>query len=378
MRCITISATRSALACGVVVILFCAIAAAAENRVEHVVSFISQGKLAEARSALDPLLTRDPSVPRLRLADGILRAREGRISEAIAIFERLRSDRPDMFEPLNNLAVLYARQGRLQAARKALTEALERYPDATAYANLGDVYRSLAERAYARARDLGIGAISGSGAVGFLPGTSPVAAPVGEAPLDPASAPPSPSTNTNEGPLALVAPGSDDAIPTASAKPAAPSPSSQRCLHARRFKDRAAATRSAEWLQLHGAELLEIRHEQRRVVKNYRVYLPAGPNARQTAGTVEELRGRGLSDVAIIAKGPMAGRISVGLYKSADNAKSRVAQLKKLGYAAKSATNSKRLSEYAVRARTGGDRSAFDAAWKARFPGNPVRYIDCP
>ena len=372
------SGMRAGIACGLAVTLLCAVPVAADDPARHVVSLISQGKYAEARSALDPLLTGDPSVPRLRLADGILRAREGKTSEAIAVFERLRSDRPDMFEPLNNLAVLYARQGRLEAAREILTDALARHPDATAYANLGDVYRSLAERAYARARDLGIGAMSGPGTARISAGSPSLAAAVSEAPRRPAATPPSPSTKTSEGPLALVAPDSDDAIRVPSAKPAAPSTSSQRCLHAGRFEDRAAATRSVEWLKLHGAELLEVRHEQRRVVKNYRVYLPTDRNARQTSATAQELRGRGLRDVAIIAKGPMAGRISLGLYKSADNAKNRVAQLKKMGYPARSAENARMLSEYAVRARTGGDRPAFDTAWNARFPGNPVRYIDCP
>ena len=365
------------IAYGLAVTLLCAVAAAVDDPAERVVSLISQGKNAEARSALEPLLTRDPSAPRLRLADGILRAREGKTAEAIAIFERLRSDRPDMFEPLNNLAVLYARQGRLEAAREALTNALERHPDATAYANLGDVYRSLADRAYARARDLGNGANAGSGIAQVLLGSPPLAAPTSEPPLRPAAGPPSASTDTNDGPVALVAPDSEHAISVPEAKPAAPSPSSRGCLHAGRFKDRAAATQAAEWLQNHGAELLEVRHEQRRVVKNYRVYLPAGRNAQQTAATVKELHDRRLRDIAIITRGPMAGRISLGVYKSGENANRRVAQLKKLGYPAKSAANTRMLIEYAVRGRTGGDRSAFDTAWNARFPQNPIRYMEC-
>ncbi len=372
------SGARTAIVCGVAATLLYAVAAAADNPTERIVFLISQEKYAEARSALDPLLTRNPSAPRLRLADGILRAREGRTSEAITVFERLRRDRPDMFEPLNNLAVLYARQGRLEAAREALTDALERNPDATAYANLGDVYRFLAKRAYARARDLGTGTDSGSGTARILPGSPPSAAPVGEDPMRLSAARPSSSTKTNNGPLALVAPEPEDAMSVPSAKPATTSVSSRRCVYAGRFRDRATATQAAEWLQNHGAELLEIRHEQRRVVHNYRVYLPAGRNARQTAATVKELRGRGLRDVAIIAEGPMAKRISLGIYKSAKNARSRVVRLKKLGYPAKSAANSRSLSAYAVRARTGGDRSAFDTGWNARFPRNPIRYVDCP
>ena len=55
-----------------------------------------------------------------------------------------------MFEAHNNLAVLYARVGRLDDAREALVAALELRPDAVVYANLGDVYMKLAERAYQR------------------------------------------------------------------------------------------------------------------------------------------------------------------------------------------------------------------------------------
>ncbi|MCY4548259.1 MAG: tetratricopeptide repeat protein [Defluviicoccus sp.] len=369
--------TNAAIAAGLAVTFLCMVAAAADEPGERVVSLISQEKHAEARSALDPLLTRDPNAARLRLMDGTLRAREGKTAEAIAVFERLRNDRPDMFEPLNNLAVLYARQGRLEAAREALAEALERRPDAAAYANLGDVYSRLAERAYARARELGEAAVPGSVTAPPQPGSPPSAVPV-EAPSPRQAAAPRPgSTAKNDGPLALVARDPGEATGVPSGKPAVPSATSRRCLHAGRFKDRAAATRSAEWLQKHGAELLEIRHERRRVEKNYRVFLPARPNSRRTAATVKELRDRGLRDVAIIARGPMAGRISLGLYESTDNANRRVAQLKKLGYPARSAANSTMLDEYAVSARIGGDRYAFDTAWKARFPENPVRHMDC-
>ena len=70
-----------------------------------------------------------------------------------------------MFEAHNNLAVLYARQGRLDDAREALVAALELRSDAVVYANLGDVYMKLAERAYQRAhelRDQDVAALEGS------------------------------------------------------------------------------------------------------------------------------------------------------------------------------------------------------------------------
>ena len=129
-------------------------AALGDETFERALSLASEKRYAEAREVLDPLLAREPGHPRARLLHGILRARAGRVSEAIDIFEALRRDHPDMSEPYNNLAVLYAVDGRLDEARTTLLAALERRPDAVAYANLGDVYTKLARRAYRQAREL--------------------------------------------------------------------------------------------------------------------------------------------------------------------------------------------------------------------------------
>ena len=362
---------RELLAFAALAVLLPATGLSADEPIDGVLSLLSERRYSEARSELTPLLKRDPQAARLRLIDGILRAREGRTAEAIVIFEKLRHDRPDMFEPHNNLAVLYAGQGRLDAARGSLAAALERRPDAVAYANLGDLHMRLADRAYARARDLGggIGATAGVAGCGDQKGSP---CPAAQAP------PPPPAAIANERPLALVAPNGKAPIPIPSARPAAAFSSEPRCLHAGRFKDRAAATEAAEWLQARGAELHDIRHEERRVVKNYRVYLPAASDSAAAKAKLRELRGRGIRDVAIIANGTSANRISLGLYRSAKNAKRRVAQLKKLGYPAKSAANTGKITEYAVQARIGGTRSALEAAWSEKFAGNPVRYADCP
>ncbi|MCY4428938.1 MAG: tetratricopeptide repeat protein, partial [Rhodospirillales bacterium] len=155
LTCVTAWAGRALAACGISATLLFGAAAFADDVVERVLSLISQEQYAEAREVFEPLLEREPNAPRLRLLQGILEVHEGNPREAVAIFERLRSDYPDMFEPHNNLAVLHAREGRLDAARDALVAALQREHDAVAYANLGDVYMRLADRAYSRAREAG-------------------------------------------------------------------------------------------------------------------------------------------------------------------------------------------------------------------------------
>lgn len=85
-----------------------------------------------------------------------LRARalagKGQAEAAIAAFEKLAADFPLRPEPANNLAVLYAKQGDLDAARKWLEKALATQPAyAAAHRNLGDVYTALADLAYRKA-----------------------------------------------------------------------------------------------------------------------------------------------------------------------------------------------------------------------------------
>lgn len=356
--------------CGMLAAFLHAAAAPAAGPVEAVITLISEERHSEARSALNRLLEREPGAHRLRLIDGVLREREGKTAEAIAVFEGLRKDRPDMVEPYNNLAVLYARTGRLDAARDVAAAALEIRPDATTHANLGDIYMRLADRAYGRARQLAAGAPSPA-----LRGAERRPASETAPKSRDSTVPASPSLKAKAAESKPVPPARQAAVP--GPMRLVPSALGGQCLRAGRFKDSAAAAEAAAWLRLRGAEVIEIRDRRRRIVKNYRVYLPPAANAREAAAKVRELRGRGIRDVAVVASGARANAVSLGLYISADNARKRVAQLGKLGISAESGANTKTIREYGVSAKNPGDRSGFERAWQERFPEHPVRYVDC-
>ena len=132
----------------------------AENALDRALSLAAEERHSDARKVLEPLLERDPDNTRARLLHGVLRAREGQVSHAIEIFEKLKKDNPDLSEPYNNLAVLYAVEGRLDDARRILLESLEREPDAITYASLGEVYTKLARDANQRARELNAGILA--------------------------------------------------------------------------------------------------------------------------------------------------------------------------------------------------------------------------
>jgi tetratricopeptide (TPR) repeat protein len=79
----------------------------------------------------------------------------GRRSEAVTLLQQLAQDYPELPEPHNNLAALYAATGDYGKARAELEESLRLNPNyATAHENLGDVFVMLAGQSYARALKL--------------------------------------------------------------------------------------------------------------------------------------------------------------------------------------------------------------------------------
>jgi tetratricopeptide (TPR) repeat protein len=116
------------------------------------------GQLAQALAKADEYLATRPRDPQMRFLKGVLQSESGRKSEAIETFTALTQEYPELPEPYNNLAVLYAGQGEFDKARVALESAIRTNPTyATAYENLGDIHAQLASQAYARAQQLDTG-----------------------------------------------------------------------------------------------------------------------------------------------------------------------------------------------------------------------------
>ena len=113
------------------------------------------GKLAPALDKVDAFLKAQPRDPQGRFLKGLILTEQKRVPEAIQMFTGLTEDYPELPEPYNNLAVLYASQGNFDKARSALELAIHTHPSyATAYENLGDVYAQLASRSYDKALQL--------------------------------------------------------------------------------------------------------------------------------------------------------------------------------------------------------------------------------
>ena len=118
-------------------------------------SLAKSGKTAEAIAKADQYLGSNPRDPQMRFLKGVAQSQAGDLTAATATFEALIEEYPELPEPYNNLAVIYARQSQLDKARNALEMAVRNNPNyAVAHENLGDIYARLAHDAYQRSLQL--------------------------------------------------------------------------------------------------------------------------------------------------------------------------------------------------------------------------------
>ena len=139
-------------------VLTCAAMPTRADESVEVSQLLRAGKLSEAMTRADAYLSTKPNDPQMRFIKGVIQRNSGKQAEAIATFTKLTEDYPELPEPYNNLAVLYAGQGQFDKARVALEMAIRSNPGyATAHENLGDVYARLASQAYNKALQLDSG-----------------------------------------------------------------------------------------------------------------------------------------------------------------------------------------------------------------------------
>ena len=136
------------------IVLACALASSGVYADEYagITKLLKQKKPTEALASVEKLLEKTPRDPQLRFLQGVAQSDLGNTEEAVQTFTRLTQDYPELPEPYNNLAVLYANQNQLEKAQQALEQAVRTNPDyGIAYENLADIYVKLAAEAYAKA-----------------------------------------------------------------------------------------------------------------------------------------------------------------------------------------------------------------------------------
>lgn len=215
--------------------LLCAPAAA--NDIQDASKLLKSGQHQQALERVNKVLAAKPKDAQARFLKGLIYADQGNAKDATEIFLLLTKDYPELPEPYNNLAVIYAAQGQYDKARGALEQSIRTHPSyATAYENLGDVYAKLASQAYDKAlqidsangaaknklalvRDLVVaGGPTGAGALpGVVAAASSRKEPAVVAAVESKPAPEKPAEKTAEKPAeksAAAKPSSNDVLDT--------------------------------------------------------------------------------------------------------------------------------------------------------------------
>ncbi len=135
--------------------MLCASLSLHADELQDATQLFKQGQHAPAMNKVNNFLTSKPRDAQGRFLKGLILTEQGKIADAIKVFTDLTQDYPELPEPYNNLAVLYASQSQYDKAKSSLEMAIRTHPSyATAHENLGDIYAKMASQAYDRALQL--------------------------------------------------------------------------------------------------------------------------------------------------------------------------------------------------------------------------------
>lgn len=129
--------------------------AANAQELQEIARLSKAGQYALALEKVNSYLATQPKDPTARFLKAVILTEQGKSNEAIQLFQALTEEYPELPEPYNNLAVLYAQKGQYDKAKTALETSIQTHPAyATAHENLGDVYAKMASLAYDKALQL--------------------------------------------------------------------------------------------------------------------------------------------------------------------------------------------------------------------------------
>lgn len=140
------------VACGLWLAFFGLMGTTYADDLKYISQMVQEQRYPQALSQVELYLMSHRQDARAEFIRGVILARQEKRAEAIAIFSDLTQKHPELPEPYNNLAVLYAEQGLYEKARQMLEKAMKTHPSYNvAYENLGGVYAKMASDAYDKA-----------------------------------------------------------------------------------------------------------------------------------------------------------------------------------------------------------------------------------
>ncbi len=357
-------------------IIFTGVVSAQSPSFTQIRELAAQTRYVEAHQQLELYLESNPVDEQARLLNGVLLTRLNRVNEAIKVFEQLAKDNPQLPEPHNNLAVLFAAQGRFEDARRSLLEAIELQPNYdTARENLGDIYARLADIEYRKAHEINkentrtqrkadtISALfenlednpsSETPAQAAKPEPEPEPLPVPEAKPepDPKSAEPPKQTPTE--------PKINTETPSAKAS------SASTCIKIANIKNARDVDTMVSWLSEKGARVLHADNEENETVSGYQLYIPPLADKSQRQQLMQKLKTAGIKDFYLIGSGTLRNGLSLGVYTTDSASARRMKKLRASGF------NVERRSHTFLKPSTGKPRNIQADISSTRITGTDI------
>jgi tetratricopeptide (TPR) repeat protein len=192
------------------------LSAHAADPLQDISKLMKQGQQVQALEQIDKYLSTKPKDAQGRFLKGVILTDMNKLPEATTVFQKLTEDYPELPEPYNNLAVIYAQQKQYEKAKQALEMAIRTHPSyATAHENLGDIYARLATQAYDKALQIDSSNASAQTKLATIKDLMSVSRP-GRTSAKPAA------TDTKPVEIAAAEPAKPAETKPAEAKPAAP------------------------------------------------------------------------------------------------------------------------------------------------------------
>ena len=128
----------------------------AQSNIDEIKLLLKKGKYSYAETLVKNEINNNLNDPELLFYRGIIETNLGKNNKAIDTFRELTERFPELPEPFNNLAVLYAEKGQFRLAKEILEQAIKTNPSyLTAHINLGDIFTKIASEAYNKALEIG-------------------------------------------------------------------------------------------------------------------------------------------------------------------------------------------------------------------------------
>jgi Flp pilus assembly protein TadD len=145
----TFTCLGPALTC---MVLLCAGTFAQADEAAEVRGLMARGDWSAALLRAEKAAAANPRDAQARFLHGVVLMDMSRDTQALALFTAMTHEYPELPDPHNNMALLHARNGRLELARQALEMALRNDPShRAARANLGQIHLMLAVQAWEQA-----------------------------------------------------------------------------------------------------------------------------------------------------------------------------------------------------------------------------------